>query len=227
MTSRAAISGLDSPSATRSATSSSRLVSGDGSTGAGGGGCVVGFRLEGERDRLVEAELGSSAKQLTEPLLAEQLACLLEAVGPGRSEREGVAGLRHPDEVPDALGRTQQQRRPLASTLRDRDATQGVQADGNAHPVTELAFQDDRLPEQSGGLVETAGSQLLLTQPGHGQRLHVALADLVGAGDALPMPGRRLCAVAGESVTDTGDEERHQLAGEVGCGSQQRHRRSA
>ena len=46
--------------------------------------------------------------------------------------------------------------------------------------------------EQGGGLLEAAAGQLLLAQPGHRQRLHVPFADLVGAGDALPMPGRRL-----------------------------------
>ena len=223
MTSRAAISGLDSPSATRSATSSSRLVSGDGSHGRGRW-IRVGLRLEGEPDRVVQAELGPSAEQLAEPLLAQQRACLLEAVGPGRRERERVAGLRHADDVPDALGGTQQQRCPLTSALRGRDASQGVQRDRHAHPVTQLLLQDDGLTEQRSGLLEVATGQLLLTQPGHRQRLHVALADLVCAGDALLMPGGRLHPVAGEAVADARDEQRQQLAGQVGGGPQQRHR---
>ena len=41
---------------------------------------VVRLRLEGERDSLIEAELLSLAKQLTETLRAQQLACLPEAV---------------------------------------------------------------------------------------------------------------------------------------------------
>ena len=125
--------------------------------------------------------------------LAQQPACLLEAVGAGRREREGVAGLRHPDDVPDALGRTQQERCSLTHgppRWRRGRASPGRRRCPSGHRVR-VSGRRPR-PNRAVASVEAAGSQLVLTEPGHGQRLHVALADLVRAGDALPMPVSRL-----------------------------------
>ena len=110
--------------------------------------------------------------------------------------------------------------RPSAVATRPRESRR----DRHAHPVTQPLLQDDGLCEQGCGLLQVSTGQLLLTQPRDRKRLHVLFADLVRAGDALPMTIRRLHRVAGEAVAHACDEQSHELTGSRGLGPQESHR---
>ena len=104
----------------------------------------VGLLLQREPDR-VDAKVGASANSSRKRCLP-RAARLLETVGPGRCEGEGASGLGHADDVPDALGGTQQQRRPLTRTLRGCDASR--ESSPTATPIrSPIALQDDGLPD--------------------------------------------------------------------------------
>ena len=130
-----------------------------------------------------------------------------------------VSDIPTTSQMPSAAPNRSAARSPRPSATATRPSESRPTAMPIRSPSSRL--QDDGLTEQGGGLVEAARSQLVLTQPGHSQRLHVALPDLVRPGDALPMAVGRLPAVAGETMADPGHEERDQLASKVGCGPQQ------
>ena len=157
ITRRAAISGLDRPSATRSATSSSRLVSGDGSAGAGGGAASVVSSMANRTasSRLSWAPRRSSSRNRSLPRRLR--------VCSRPSDRDGVKAkgcrsptCRRPPRCASAAPSSRAARSPCLCASRLDPASPGRRRSPSGRPVrvqddglTELAAASSRRPAAS------------------------------------------------------------------------------